>query len=331
MTILGTEASLLVGSTGSFVRNHVTRRQLRVEGDVGQFAEILSAPNNEGSNAADSVLERLREAGVVGNSTSLAPEWAGSAWAFHRHVRNIPPPDWSTPDGLRRDVAFMKAVVSAEEPPPVFSHVAGLPVPLEPWSTDATDALRIHDTQTVAGEKDLDEPTLALFLNRSLGVTEWKKLPITGLHPRRTSPSGGSRHPAEGYILTDGVGRMGPGAYHYDSQRRQPVLLEDWTADRVRDFIFREIVVVHDRLRFQPRACVILAAAVERNMYRYRDSRSYKVLFLDAGHLMQTAAYYAASLGRPMYRSYNVRVGPVLEAFNLDGLSDLLVGAMVLG
>lgn len=92
---------------------------------------------------------------------------------------------------------------------------------------------------------------------------------------RRTSPSGGSRHPTNGYLLVPGQ----TFAWYYD-----PLDNQFHRSDIRVDETFAEYGV-------------LLTLAPVRNRSRYREPRTFRTIFMDVGHIGRTLTQAARELG----------------------------------
>lgn len=355
--------SLLLTRDGVRLRDHLARRELGLPADqVPALAQVLAIGTDwtpvdkwlslvaeaGGMPASDAVgmLDSLTEAGVMlrrqpattradrrggdfADSSGWDPYRWSAAFAFHRAVRAIPPPDWGTVEGALHDAALMERLVAAETPPPHWLDRAGgrrvaLPAP-EPGLRGGGP---IRDTVVTGAGPQLSIDGLGRLLRLAFGQTGTRRLPVTGEHPRRTVPSGGSRHPTEAYILVFDVAGVPPGSYHYSVPNHA---LDEIRGGDPSDFFTADVLILNGRMAFRPRVAVVLASVVERSMFRYRDSRSYRVLYLDAGHLLQNLAYLASTAGRPSYRGYLLRVSAVAQHLDLNPLLQVPVAFGAIG
>ena len=71
---------------------------------------------------------------------------------------------------------------------------------------------------------------LGNLLGLTFGVRHWVKLPKIGSVAVKTSPSGGSMHPVEAYVLARNVDGLAAGFYHYSAADHRLELLK--TGDR---------------------------------------------------------------------------------------------------
>ncbi len=115
---------------------------------------------------------------------------------------------------------------------------------------------------------------------------------------RRTSPSGGARHPTEGVVLLpNGLGEIQAGAYIYDVERHG--LIESPEHSHL----------VHP-LRSRATFGIVVRSRVERAMWRYRELRAWRPVLLDAGHIIETLSLLLAARD---YDSHVVGAAPASD------------------
>lgn len=135
---------------------------------------------------------------------------------------------------------------------------------------------------------------------------------------KRTSPSGGSLHPTECYLIVQRVEGVAPGLYRYriDAHALEPVApriappqpgdlgtqaLGDaapcaWTAEELR--AFARIAVAGQDFFADASVLCVLAPRFHRNFWKYRNhAKAYRVCVLDVGHLSQTLQLCATQAG----------------------------------
>jgi len=198
-----------------------------------------------------------------------------------------------------------------------------LPAPtrVKVGAVDLTEAIgRRRSIREYSGEPfTLGE--LSYLLWCSQGVREVLPRPAT----LRTVPSAGSRHAFETYVLCNRVAGLAPGLYRFVAIPHKLVAedLDESVADRVAAACFGQYVT-------QSAATFIWAADPYRMVWRYGE-RSYRYLFLDAGHVCQNL-YLAAeavgagccAIGAFLDDEFNIVLG-------LDGENDFVVYAATLG
>ncbi len=98
---------------------------------------------------------------------------------------------------------------------------------------------------------------------------------------RKASPSGGARHPIEACIAAFGRCDIPDGIHYYD-----PV-----TNSLIKKLSYSPKSAGNEELT------LILSAHIERPMWRYRESRSFRAVFIDAGHCIETINQLASVYG----------------------------------
>lgn len=106
----------------------------------------------------------------------------------------------------------------------------------------------------------------------------WIDVPLI----RRTSPSGGSRHPTEGYFLSINLQDIQQGFYHIQTD---PISLCLISSDK--HCLLEEFVREKD-FDFPAIGAIVLTSVFERNMYRYREPRTFRTIHMDVGHILAT-------------------------------------------
>jgi SagB-type dehydrogenase family enzyme len=110
----------------------------------------------------------------------------------------------------------------------------------------------------------------------------------------RTSPSGGSRHPTEGYVAVHSIKGLEPGWYHYCSDSGDCELIRGGSSEtELRETFYG----VWPRAPFAPRAVVLMTSVFSRNMYRYREPRTFRSIHMDVGHLVGSLLLFSRALG----------------------------------
>lgn len=143
----------------------------------------------------------------------------------------------------------------------------------------------------------------------------------------RPAPSGGSRHPIDTYIFVCAVEGMEPGIYYFDFQRNVVCRIgEGLMSGDIRD----TFPGLTSRCESNPKAVVAWTAVPERNMYRYREPRTYRTLFLDAGHLIENFHISASKLGRPFHIHYFANVQNFMTRISSSVDHSIFLAAMAI-
>ena len=133
---------------------------------------------------------------------------------------------------------------------------------------------------------------LAETMAWTFGIQGWVDVPGLGRAAMKTSPSGGSLHPIEAYVLAQRVKGLKSGIYHYNAERHELEWLRKGIARRTLE---RNL---GSQWWFADGAFLVLMTAVfGRTQWKYDFPRSYRAVLLEAGHLCQTFCLTATWLG----------------------------------
>lgn len=220
-------------------------------------------------------LERLGEAGLLQEVPVGRYEGASTfvAW-YQRATFDYPFHDYSAEGWRQQEVDLLERYAQAWSPPPSILERPGELVALPRHPLPQPPVTRED------GVLDLD--VLGWALEHSFGpIGQIPTRHVTCI--RRTSPSGGARHPAELHVqLPKGLGMIPAGSYAYDVGRHGLLPCEPITAPGGgRGPVF------------------VIRMRVERAMWRYRDLRALRPVLLDVGHITETLALLLHRAGFP--------------------------------
>jgi SagB-type dehydrogenase family enzyme len=143
---------------------------------------------------------------------------------------------------------------------------------------------------------------------------------------RKTSPSGGSRHPTEGYVVVHDVPELESGIYHY--------AVGASTLDQICGAMplatLRDCAPGLFWAPFDPSALLILTTVFSRNMYRYREPRTFRTVFMDIGHVLGTIEVAARALGIRTYLQHGIRDDCVEKFIQTELLEEAVVYGVAL-
>ena len=162
--------------------------------------------------------------------------------------------------------------------------------------------------------------SLATLLRYTWGAVEMVHSPNFGPLLRKTSPSGGARHPAEVYVVALKVDGLGAGLYHYNHR--------DHVLERLRSGPMRN-VVLRQALGQQHvgNACAVcyMTAYLPRSMYKYRAPRAYRTVSLETGHLAQTFCLVATWLGLAPFTTAAIVDTDIERTLGIDGVEETIL------
>jgi SagB-type dehydrogenase family enzyme len=264
-----------------------------------------------------------------------AARWAHFGWAeafrFHSATNRIRKMNYAVdPDGVE-DKTLMRQYLRDEPSPANYSGNSEVDIALP--NIPQTDLLSFTDA--VRLETQFSEEPCLLDLNRlgrllflCVGQTGARRLPLTDRHILKTSPSGGSRHPTECYAAILDVPGVPCGVYHYVVRSHG---LRSVRGDVDPDRFMASALLKPARIPFRIRIVLVLSTVPERSMYRYRESRSYRVLHYDVGHILQTISYAARAFGLKSQRCYSFDDSAVEALLGLDGFEEAGMAAVSIG
>lgn len=261
--------------------------------------------------------------------------WTDANWApafqYHLVTNSIVKYDYSHDPQDSGDRQIMRGYVAEESPPENYKNIDGPFTPLSKPRNHSTLPLsdilaETHPIDLMTGPLCQADLSWLLWLN--FGQTYIRNMAVTGAHVAKCAPSGGSRHPTEAYTLILNVEGVEPGLYHYSVARHGLVRI---AAQAELGDLAERIILPKRRLAFEPSVVVLLTSIPERSMFRYRESRSYRVLHYDAGHLMQNFRYLTRAIRRPSLTGYTSDAEAIEYKLGVNGFDEFFIGYCAMG
>ena len=227
-----------------------------------------------------------REAALSGWQT-----WGVEARFFHFSTKNT----HSGPITVN-ETLFNRALKRRRPPPPSVKRYLTrprirLPDPSSHLRGELPQVLLSRRTHRRFGEGMVSLEQLSILLRLTWGFTSNVRWPGLGRLPVKTSPSGGARHSLEVYLWCSRVDGLSQGIYHYRADRHDLELLK---AGRVAERMAR--LCGHQEWVRNCSVLFVMTTVLARVMWRYRFSRAYRVILLEAGHFCQTFCLVATWL-----------------------------------
>jgi SagB-type dehydrogenase family enzyme len=176
------------------------------------------------------------------------------------------------------------------------------------------------------GRAPLTIDQLSTLLYLTWGVTGTIRWPGLGRVPVKTSPSGGARHSLEVYVFARHVAGLAPGLYHYRGDRHSLERLRRGCrpADLAR-------LAARQKWVGKCAALCVMTSVFPRVMWRYKFSRAYRVILLEAGHVGQTFALVATWLGLAPFTTAALLDNDLEQTLGIDGASESVVYGVGVG
>lgn len=277
------------------------------------------APGGDTTAVAETIL-LLHKLGLVDREGEDRPhaqwvEWTPEAAFFHFATKNGVFPE----DLGERDRQLVDKATHHPQPPPT-KRIEGPRLRLPETGTASRDlqsALSTRRTWRRFARDPVPAAALGTLLSTTFGVQGRGDVPGQGPIIVRTSPSGGSRHPIEAYVLAWNVDGVPPGAYHYDSDTMELVDLQ-------RPIAAADVpaLLAHQTYFAGAGAAVVMCPVFARTMWRYGHSRAYRTVLIDTGHLGQTFCLVATALGLAPFTTMAFSESRLEELLGLDGVSE---------
>jgi SagB-type dehydrogenase family enzyme len=264
-----TEAGDLLGSLLDYSSASVAR-------EIGRLLE-------SGALLLDETAEARRDAEFVSNW-----EWGATAGLYHFGIRDTR--YFSDEEGLR----WLREHRRGRPPPPLmlrndgFARVVTLPAPSR---SPLLEIIRARRSRRAFGADPITCQDLADCLHAGLGIVGFVEHPDLGRMPLKNTPSGGARNPFEAYVYASNVRDLARGVYHYSASEQSLGLIGNEDLPRGSDLIGGQA------WGDSAAALVLLLANFERTMWKYPHPAGYRVVLIEAGHIVQNILLVAASRG----------------------------------
>ena len=182
------------------------------------------------------------------------------------------------------------------------------------------DVLKARRTWRKYGSSAVPLEALAETLALTFGIQGWVDVPGLGRAATKTSPSGGSLHPIEAYVLVQRVKGLKKGIYHYNAQRHELEFLRKGVTRRALE---RNL---GSQWWFAKGAFFVLMTAVfSRTQWKYDFPRSYRAILLEAGHLCQTLCLTATWLGLAPFCTIAMTDTKWEKWLGIDGIKESII------
>jgi SagB-type dehydrogenase family enzyme len=244
--------------------------------------------------------------------------WNPAAGFFHFSTKDVQ---------FRRDRAAVDRRLRRKftlDPPPAavkrYAHARGPALP--PFDTDDPFArtLLARRTWRDFARRGLTIEQVSRLVGLTWRIQRWRPIPGRGKLPRKTSPSGGSLHPIELYVLARNVKGLRRGLYHYAADRHRLELLR---AGATRQQIVRYLPT---QSYFGGAAALFLMTAVfPRTQWKYEFPRAYRVVLAEAGHLCQTFLLTATWLGLAPFCTMALADSTIERDLGIDGITESIL------
>lgn len=135
---------------------------------------------------------------------------------------------------------------------------------------------------------------------------------ILGEHLLKPYPSGGARHPLEIYVIAKSVSGLPVGAYHFDAVdgTLRPLMSDDAVAGIDAACFGKGGILTSS-------AVLVITSRWMRHNWKYRYSRSYRMVLLELGHAIQSIHMSARVNGLGAYHCPSINDAELLPLLEL--------------
>ena len=214
--------------------------------------------------------------------------WGPEAGLYHFSIRNLAYMD------AQQQADFLARQVATAPCPPLWTTNDGLPtLRLAPPALDSGLLATMRRRRSYRGFSRRPIPLAALrdCLSAGMAITEFGETHLLGALPLSMTPSGGARNPFEAFVCCRAVEGLAPGVYHYSAVDHTLGLVSSAPLPRLGDLLAGQ------RWFDQAAATILLAAEFERTMWKYPHPTGYRVVLLEAGHIVQNMLLLATEHG----------------------------------
>jgi SagB-type dehydrogenase family enzyme len=216
-------------------------------------------------------------------------KWDVLSHIYHLGVQDLSiPPTESTDEWIKEYIEFCKGLEVTAETLIVALEGETIdlpqPDPERHLNTSLWDTFKHRKTSRNFKGEPISLNVLSTILFSSFGLIHgnWSEEEKGVVGHRKSSPSGGALHPVETYLVVFNVEGLSPGIYHYSVGSHQLVkrggpLSSKELVDLLCGQFFAEGISVG----------IFLVAHFEKAWSKYKHSRSYRDIYLEAGHASQ--------------------------------------------
>jgi SagB-type dehydrogenase family enzyme len=242
-------------------------------------------------------------------------EWNPVAGFFHLSTRDLQ----FAADDQEEFRSLVRLAKSKPIPLPIKRYTKAKQIQLPAPSADGEFARVLLQRRTWRkfSAEPVPLPMLGNLLGLTWGVRHWVKLPKIGSVAVKTSPSGGSMHPVEAYVVARNVEGLSAGFYHYNAaDHRLELLKSGATSGKVTRLLANQWW--YGSAAF----VVFLTAVFARTRWKYDYARAYRAVLIEAGHLCQTFCLTATSLGLAPFCTMAFADSKIEKSLGIDGISE---------
>jgi SagB-type dehydrogenase family enzyme len=288
-------------------------------------------PQHSPASLADRLFELIELGGLVAEGTAEGVrdqeyercwDWGVPAGLYHFGIKYQ---RFATDEEAR---ALLQERLAVRPQPPLTTENSNLGEVLQLPRPVPKGLLRVmvaRRSERWFAREPIGSDQLCRCLYGGLGITGFIEDAELGLLPLKMAPSGGARNPYEGYVYVRRVNDVPTGIYHYSGLENSLGLLsppplpppgkllsdQDWADDAA--------------------AVLFLVANFERTAWKYPHPNSYRVVLIEAGHIVQNVLLLANEQGLAAAPTAALQEEPIEAMLELNPMGQGVIYAVALG
>ncbi|RFA31979.1 hypothetical protein CAI16_19310 [Virgibacillus dokdonensis] len=176
----------------------------------------------------------------------------------------------------------------------------------------------------------LDPEKVSKLMSLCFGVLRRRKVSNSEKREdlvRKISPSGGSRHPSEGYLFNTSIDSLDKGIYHFSSISSTLDYIGDLPDEKTLSNLFPG----PSRANFKTEAFIVITSLFERNMYRYREPRTFRTIYMDIGHIVENIHQICKHMGINSFQHQGIDDAKVEQLLDVNYLEEGAIIGIAIG
>ncbi|MBI2032488.1 MAG: SagB/ThcOx family dehydrogenase [Candidatus Levybacteria bacterium] len=248
-------------------------------------------------------------------------------------IKDYPFLDYGSSEAAYVDNTLMEKYIKNDPVPPIYKKYKGakqVKLMSNDKSLEKTNiGILLEDKvfDISRGNLDLTKRQISNILFYSFGEMGIVEYPLQGKFLVKTNPSGGARHPTEVYFISLDS-EIKKGIYHYSVKNNS---LEDmkinFSDEKLREIIFE----LKTGPNFPVKAVLIVSAIFPRSMWRYRESRSYRVILHDLGHIFENLKIIAKAANVNAYFGHGFKDEELEKLLKIDNSKEAVFKFIAIG
>lgn len=97
------------------------------------------------------------------------------------------------------------------------------------------------------------------------------------------------------------------------------------------EFDLNKLVIINSNYKINPKCIIVLTSLFEKNMYRYREPRTFRTVHIDVGHMIGVVESLASKMNIIAVTQYGLEDEYIEKVLDLNFLDEGYQSTIVLG